>query len=108
MHAASGGHAHFEKKLTVVQTYEWCLCLQLVNKVKRIIVFMRIHEMAFWKKGMFCDGESQSFVRILQSSENFSFCCCVMPIIITSMPIAIGYGVQVSERIILFVDIMNQ
>ena len=37
----------------------WCLCLQFVNKVKmeRIIVYMKNRESAFWKKGVFCDGQ---------------------------------------------------
>ena len=69
MHAASGGHAHFEKKkFTVVRTFEWCLCLQLENKVKMeaIIVFMRNHWLAFWKKVMFL------WWRVVKFYENFS------------------------------------
>ena len=52
-------------------------------------MFTKNRESAFWKKGMFCDGELQRSVRIPQGSEDFSFCCCVTPIIIitTSLPI---------------------
>ena len=63
--------------------------MQLVNKVnmERITLFMRNHESAFWKKGMFFDGELRSSVRILPWSKNLpGFHCCATPIIMTSMP----------------------
>ena len=83
--------------------------MQLVNKVKmeRITVFMRNRESAFWKKGMFFDGDLLSSVRILHRTENLGFCCCATPIIMTSMPKFATYRVKV-ERIILFVKIANQ
>ena len=58
------------------------------NKVKmeQITVVMRNCESAFWKKGMFSDGELRSSVRILQGPENLGFRCCATPIIMTSMP----------------------
>ena len=43
------------------------------------------------------DDELQSSVRISHGSENFSFCCCVTPIIITSMPMFATYRVKVSK-----------
>ena len=54
--------------------------------MERITVFMRNRESAFWKKGMFSDGELRSSVRILHRRENLGFCCCATPIIMTSMP----------------------
>ena len=68
----------------------WCLCFLLVNKVKmEQIMFTKNRESAFWKKGMFCDGELQRSVKISHGSENFSFCCWATPIIIiiTLLPI---------------------
>ena len=80
MHAAYGGHIHFEKnkkKIAVVWKFE-CLydidCLSLVNKVEmEQIIVLRNHESAFWKKGMFFDGELWSSVGISR--------CCATPII---------------------------
>ena len=55
---------------------------------------------------MLFDGELQSFV-ISHGSENFCFCCCAIPKIITLMSMFATYRVKV-EQIILFVKILNQ
>ena len=53
MRKASGGFILFEKsrssKIWMMPIQYWCLCLQLVNKVKmeRIIVFTKNRELAF-------------------------------------------------------------
>ena len=75
-------------KIWMMPIKHWCLCLQFVNKVKmeRITVFMRNRESAFWKKGMFFDGELRSSVRIFHGCENLGFRCCATPIIMTLMP----------------------
>ena len=92
MHAAYGGFILWEKKSQLFEDLNayWCLCFLLVNKVKmERIVFTKNRKSAFWKKGMFCDGELQRSVKISHRSENFSFCCRAMPIIIiiTLLPI---------------------
>ena len=53
--------------------------------MERIIVFTKNLESAFWKKGMFCDGELRRSVRISHRSENFSFCCYATPIVTGSL-----------------------
>ena len=92
MRAAYGGFILWEKKSQLFEDLNayWCLCFLLVNKVKmEQIVFTKNGESAFWKKGMFCDGELQRSVKISHGSENFSFCCWATPIIIiiTLLPI---------------------
>ena len=110
MGATSRGHKRFEKiKKSATRKFGWCLCLQFVNKVKmeQITVFRRNCESAFWKKGMFFDGELRSSVRILHGCENLGFCCCATPIIMTSMPKFAAYRVKV-ERIVLFGEVANR
>ena len=61
-----------------------------------------------WKKGMCFNGELWSSVRISHWSKNFGLHCCVMPIIITSMPVVATCACRVYvERIILFVKVVN-
>ena len=55
---------------------------------------------------MLFDSEFQSFV-ISRGSENFRFCCCAIPTIITLMSMFATYRVKM-EQIILFVKILNQ
>ena len=55
---------------------------------------------------MLFDSELQSFV-ISHGSENFCFCCCAIPMIITLMSMFATYRVKM-EQIILFVKILNQ
>ena len=58
---------------------------------------------------MFCDaGKLRSSVGISHGSEIFGFRCCATPIIITSIPVFAMYRLKVSERIILFVKIVNR
>ena len=86
MGATSRGHKRFEKILKfATRKFGWCLHIILMPKMERITVFMRNRESAFWKKGMFFDGELQSSVRILHGCKNLSFRCAT-PIIMTSMP----------------------
>ena len=49
-------------------------------------MFMRNHESAFRKKGMFFDGELQSSVTFSHGSKTLHFHCNVTPIIMTPMP----------------------
>ena len=72
------------------------------------IIVLRIRESAFWKKGMFFDGELWSSVGISHGwSENFGFRCRATPIIITSMPMVATCRVYV-EQTILFMKIVNR
>ena len=56
---------------------------------------------------MFLNSKLWSSVTISQGSKTFSFHCCAMPIIITSMSMFTMYIVKV-EQIILFGKIVNQ
>ena len=72
-------------------------------------MFMRNRESAFWKRERnIFDAKLRSSVRISHGSEIFGFRCCATQIIITSIPMFAMYRVKVSERIILFVKIVNQ
>ena len=57
-------------------------------------MFMRDHESAFWKKGMFFDGEVQSSVTLSHGGKNLGFHCNPTPIIMKLMPVFATYGVK--------------
>ena len=65
-------------------------------------MFMRDHESAFWKKGMFFYGELQSSVRISHGSKILGFHCNARPIIVTLMLMFATSRVKWNELLFLW------
>ena len=98
MHAASRGHKRFEKiKKFETRKFEWCLCLQFVNKELRwneLLCSWEIVNQHFERKECFSTGSCDVLWELLQGSKNLDFHCCATPIIVTSMPMFATYRVK--------------
>ena len=57
-------------------------------------MFMRDHESAFWKKGMFFDGKLRSAVTFSHGGKNLDFHCNATPLIMTPKPMFATYRVK--------------